>query len=233
MITQCSIRHLYALPSDIVTTHKNACIDLAKQFERRRCNHHTFDEPLSTLACFKDVVDPKDSSTNKNRYVVATQDEEVRQWCQTVRGVPIVYIYRSVMLMKHMAESSKVVRIGVEKEKLRAGIKSKMQKRKQSDLEDSDKAAEDGGQGEEESERRRKKTKGPKGPNPLSVRKPKKKHAEFIGEGNVASDHQRRAPSVPMAMDDASPQTTKVKRKRKHKSSQATSDEAETHSLEI
>ena len=119
-----------------------------------------------------------------------------------------------------MADSSKDVRLGVEKEKLRAGIKAKPQKRKRSDVEEADKPAAADGQ-DQEGERKRRKTKGPKGPNPLSVKKPKKKELVNLGVMNAISDPQTIAPSAPAAAHESPDQIIKAKRKRKHKSSQA------------
>jgi U3 small nucleolar RNA-associated protein 23 len=85
VITQCSIRHLYN------SENKNeALIEQAKTYERRRCNHHLLDEPLSTLDCLKSVVDSKENLTNKHRYVVASQDGRVRAHMRQIPGVPMV-----------------------------------------------------------------------------------------------------------------------------------------------
>ena len=113
------------------------------------------------------------------------------------------------------------MRIGAEKEKMRAGIKPNVQKRKRSDMDDSEKAAEGGGQGQEEGERRTKKIRGPKGPNPLSVKKPKRRIVEEVGMRDAASSYQRRDSSLPGTMDEVIDQAVKAKRKRKHRSSQA------------
>jgi U3 small nucleolar RNA-associated protein 23 len=92
VITQCSIRHLYN------SEHKNeALIDQAKTYERRRCNHHLLEEPLSTLECLKSVVDSKDNLTNKHRYVIACQDGRVRAHMRQIPGVPMV-----VSLIRHL-----------------------------------------------------------------------------------------------------------------------------------
>ncbi|MCJ1309155.1 hypothetical protein MMC25_002810 [Agyrium rufum] len=231
MITQCSIRHLYTIPVDVPKQHKDACIELAKQFERRRCNHHLLEEPLSTLACFKDVIDAKGSGTNKNRYTVACQEDGVRAWCRTVHGVPLIYVKRSVMVMEPMAEASTSVRDGVEKSKLRAGIKSQDTKRKRT-ADDEERAgqgvaAADRIQGEEPDSSKKRKTKGPKGPNPLSVRKPKPRpeRAESLlleqkedEEGHVVETEAVSGDAVTTGADpESSASKTKTKRRRRHK----------------
>merc|ERR1711977_569172 len=102
MITQCSMRHLYAAASEPGVSY---LIDKAKTYERRRCGHRPEDypEPLSTQECLASVVDPKGNKTNKNRYVVASQELEVRKHMRGILGVPLVYINRSVMIMEPMA----------------------------------------------------------------------------------------------------------------------------------
>ena len=106
------MRHLYLL-KDVPQSTKDALILTAKSMERRRCNHHVLDEPLSTLECFNSVIDPKSSHTNKNRYVVASQDEDVRRYCRSVKGVPLVFVKRSVMVMEPMAACSINAREGM------------------------------------------------------------------------------------------------------------------------
>ena len=227
MITQCSIRHLYALPASIPAPQKTALIELAKTFERRRCNHHVLDEPLSTLDCYKDVIDPKGSGTNKNRYVVASQDEDVRRWCRGIRGVPSVYVKRSVMIMEPIADVSKSVKEGIERGKLREGLKTTGVKRKREPEEGQGTKAGGDGKGSpgEDIEKKKRKVKGPKGPNPLSVKKPKKSASG--GDLSVAQKHEVKGDSdmslpVEGVVDSAKNAPEKKKRKRKHKSSQST-----------
>lgn len=188
MITQCCIRHLYdAVPEPGQERDKEQWIEVAKQAERRRCGHHELETPLSELECIQSVLDPKGSGTNKHRYVVATQDREVRAAMREVAGVPLVYINRSVMVMEPMAGRSAEVREAEEKSKVRAGLKSKRgaevvssgEKRKATD-DDGDEEMKD----EEQASTvpKRKKPKGPSGPNPLSVKKSKKEKPQEGGE---------------------------------------------------
>ena len=104
---------------------KTAIITLAKTFEKRRCDHPPDEPPLTTHDCLKSVIDPKDSKTNKHHYVIAVQDATLREWARGVRGVPSIFVRRSVMIMEPMAEVSTNVREGAEREKLRAGVKRK------------------------------------------------------------------------------------------------------------
>lgn len=161
------MRHLYAMKED-------ESINLAKSFERRRCNHHTLDEPLSTLECLKSIVDPKENMTNKHRYVIASQDDETRAHMRKIPGVPLVHIHRSVMLMEPISDVTVQYIYQEEKLKLRAGLKSKrlvLGKRVRDG--DDDQKTDAVGDGAESGEGKKKRKKGPKGPNPLSMKKPK------------------------------------------------------------
>lgn len=241
---RCSIRHLYSI-KDLPQARKDAVISTAKDMERRRCNHHTLDQPLSTLECLSSVIDPKSSRSNPHRYVVASQDDDVRSFCRDVRGVPLIYIKRSVMVMEKMAEKSVVVREGVEKSKFRSGLRARgtglLGKRKRgdetsgggaADADDITRIAED-----DAVAMKKKKTKGPKGPNPLAV-KQSKKAANDVRRSD-ADDHRSKgvpigfegsgAPAQPtqVAMDivegslgETEELLAKRKRKRKHKPKQ-------------
>lgn len=82
------MRHLYAAAKEPGVSY---LIDKAKTYERRRCNHlpEDYPEPLSTQECLASVVDHKSSNTNKHRYVVASQELEVRKHMRGIMGVPL------------------------------------------------------------------------------------------------------------------------------------------------
>ncbi|KAF2482571.1 Fcf1-domain-containing protein, partial [Neohortaea acidophila] len=183
MITQCCIRHLYNIKpaDDAEQKEKEICIEVAKAAERRRCGHHELEEPLSEVECLKSVVDPKGSGTNKNRYVVASQDRELRASMREIAGVPLIYINRSVMILEPMAEKTEDVREKEERGKIRAGLKTRRGaqpelKRKREDKDDDQNlATEASGASTQAPERKKQKPRGPKAPNPLSVKKAKAK----------------------------------------------------------
>ena len=206
VITQCSIRQLYTL-SEIPAPQKEAFITLAKTMERRRCNHHTLENPLSTLECLSSVIDPKNSGVNRAHVVVASQEEEVRRWCRGIRGVPLVYVKRSVMIMEPMAESSVNVREGIEQGKFRTGLRGRVSgmgaKRKREDEGSGAEGREAKVAGdEEEAEERptkKKKVRGPKGPNPLSMKKPKK---EKVDDNDLREQNNASLKSKPISSND-------------------------------
>ncbi|KAK2610520.1 hypothetical protein N8I77_003944 [Diaporthe amygdali] len=209
LITQCSMRHLYAQNKE---PGVSKVIDKAKDYERRRCGHHPeeFPEPCSTLECLSSVVGPK----NKHRYVVASQDTEVRSKMRGIPGVPLVYINRSVMILEPMAgATTRVVQKG-ERAKFRAELKQSEtatgDKRKRGDEDDSDASGEGGGEKKDEEPKKKKKRKGEKGPNPLSVKKPKKQSQQQESGSKSRQDEKPK--------DDASSeQPAKKKRKRRSK----------------
>jgi U3 small nucleolar RNA-associated protein 23 len=214
VITQCSMRHLYAAAKEPGVSF---LIDKAKTYERRRCDHRPEDypEPLSTKDCLASVVDPKGNKTNKHRYVVASQELEVRKFMRGILGTPLVYINRSVMIMEPMAGATAENREKEERGKFRAGLKrgSGSLKRKREDGEEDEKP------GVQEDMPKKKVVKGPKGPNPLAVKKPKKKSEEAAAtEIKVEIKKELGNEVLNAGQPDGSLSTIKRKRKRKHKS---------------
>lgn len=226
VITQCEIRKLYARKDE---PGVGEAIEAAKSCERRRCGHHPdeYPEPQSTMDCLLSVVDPKDQGENKHRYVVASQSQEVRRMLRGVRGVPLIYIRRSVMILEPMSDESAQTRAREEKSKFRAEIKAALGKRKREENKDAHQGA--GGDSRPAQAKsdhgdtvgdanvaagpKSKKRRGPKGPNPLSVKKAKKKKPED-------------APLItPMPSAEAPAEApSKSKRRRKNKSATEAAD---------
>ncbi|KJZ72594.1 hypothetical protein HIM_07953 [Hirsutella minnesotensis 3608] len=227
MITQCEIRKLYARKDEPGVSE---AIEVAKTCERRRCGHHPdeYPEPLSTMECMQSVVDPKDKGENKHRYVVASQSQEVRRMLRGVRGVPLIYIRRSVMILEPMSDESAQTRAREERGKFRAELKKALGKRKRDEGADADKHDTDGqdearpSQAHDEADGeaddgatekpKNKKRRGPKGPNPLSVKKAKKEtKAPAHAEAETQADAPQDAPA-------------KRKRRRKNKTKAEAAD---------
>ena len=120
----------------------------------------------------------------------------LRMRARAVPGVPIVYVKRSVMILEPMSNPSEDVREGVERGKFRVGI-----------------------EGDAELGKKKGGVKKAKGPNPLSVKKPKKR-VEGGASGSKQVDKKSDA-AEGGAVDvsekhedgDAAP---KPKRKRRH-----------------
>ncbi|KAG5809000.1 hypothetical protein H9Q74_014334 [Fusarium xylarioides] len=223
MITQCEIRKLYAARNE---PGVHEAIDLAKTLERRRCGHHPDDypEPLSTQECLRSVIDPKDTLQNKHRYVVASQDQEVRRMLRGIKGVPLIYIKRSVMILEPMADESVQVRAKEERSKFRAEIKNQLGKRKREDAEDDEKADKKTDNNSEEQKQKKKKGHGPKGPNPLAVQKPKKAKTE---------GQQPRKRESTDAKDAPQEGAGKRKRRRRNKATAADDGVTDTAAAEV
>lgn len=150
MITQCCMQALYA-------TDNQQAIDLAKRFERRRCNHPPKD-PKPPAECIESIVNI--DGVNKHRYVVASQSTRLRRRLRSVPGVPLIFMNRSVMVMEPASDALKRAAALSENAKLSAGLND-------TKVGYVDKQ-EDGVE-----EPKKKKRKGPSEPNPLSIKKKK------------------------------------------------------------
>lgn len=212
------MRHLYAASKEPGVSY---LIDKAKTYERRRCNHlpEDYPEPLSTRECLASVVDPKSSNTNKHRYVVASQELEVRKHMRGIMGVPLIYINRSVMIMEPMADATVGNREREERSKFRDGLKSRGSGSMKRKREDGDETGEEHGPTQNDISKS-KKRKGVKEPNPLSVKKPKKKQEGDDSKPAVleAKETDSGVRGLDQAISGGSDPNIKRKRKRKHKS---------------
>jgi len=154
MITQCSIHELY-----LQGKSQQPAVDLAKTFERRKCNHK---EAIPGNECIAAVV----GETNKHRYVIATQLHPLRVTLRAIPGVPIVHINRSVMVLEPASDVTLQFKQRAEQEALGPSTSEKAMlsaAAPQVDLVV-------------------KKKKGPKGPNPLSVKKKAPRHVMQEGK---------------------------------------------------
>jgi U3 small nucleolar RNA-associated protein 23 len=216
MITTCDMRHLYnAKP-------KNETLILqAKEYERRRCNHQDLEEPLSTLECLSEVVDPKHSGTNKNRYIVASNDARVRGHMRSIAGVPLIYISKSVV---PMANATEELREREEKSKFKMGLKGQ---RKPDQAPKRKRGEEEGEDGHDQSladdtmddvqPTKKKRQKGPKQPNPLSMKKAKKDKPSIQESVPRKTNPVDTSDTRPSATDEAGALTESSGRKRKRK----------------
>ncbi|KAH9857848.1 Fcf1-domain-containing protein [Lenzites betulinus] len=206
MITQCCIHELY-----LQGKTQQPAVDLAKTFERRKCNHR---EAIPGDECLASVV----GETNKHRYVVATQSQDLRPTLRAVPGVPIVHMNRSVMILEPPSDATLRVKALEESKAL---------------LPSGSEAATLPAAPTQEPPKKRKK--GPKGPNPLSVKKKKsqtegstKKSAGEAPRAQVGEKRKRDVeaePSVPTSIPEDSGH--KRKRRRRHGTGTATTSPAE------
>lgn len=66
---------------------------IAKRCEQRRCRHEPTKEPF---ACILDLI----GKTNKHKYMVATQDDLLREKLRRVAGVPLFYLKSGQILFE-------------------------------------------------------------------------------------------------------------------------------------
>lgn len=151
MITQCCMQALYL-------TDNQPAIDLAKSFERRRCNH--FGNPKPPAECIESIVNIE--GENKHRYVVATQNTKLRKVLRGVPGVPLIFMNRSVMVMEPASDATMRAATLSENAKLTTGLNDTKIGYVKKDTEE-----------DEAEQPQKKKRKGPKEPNPLSMKKKK------------------------------------------------------------
>ncbi|KAJ3801646.1 Fcf1-domain-containing protein [Lentinula aff. detonsa] len=145
MITQCCIHELY------LQRGQQPAVDLAKTFERRKCNHR---EPIPGDECLASVV----GDSNKHRYVIATQSTPLRTKLRLIPAVPIVHINRSVMILEPPSDTTIRAKALMEQKALNSTASTETALL--ASLSTS-------------AEPVPKKKRGPKGPNPLSVKKKK------------------------------------------------------------
>ncbi|KAF5374908.1 hypothetical protein D9758_000485 [Tetrapyrgos nigripes] len=147
MITQCCIHELYLRQKS-----NAAAVELAKTFERRKCNHR---EAIPGDECLKHVV----GETNKHRYVIATQNQPLRSKLRAIPAIPLVHINRSVMVLEPPSDATVRAKHLMEEQSMHSSS--------------SDKAAVQTLSTVEQDAPKKKTKKGPSGPNPLSVKKKK------------------------------------------------------------
>ncbi|XRM39792.1 hypothetical protein ABZX51_003132 [Aspergillus tubingensis] len=208
----------------------------------RHCSHNADSTPIDEVECLLSLLSPSaESKKNKEHYILATADPHnakdksatdntsagrkrkrdaedkaeaalrksrlLRRQARSIPGVPIVYVKRSVMVLEPMSDPSDAIREGVEKGKFRVGLNDEAKKKTTTA------AAGDG-----EKTKKKRDLKKPKGPNPLSVKKPKKRAPEGTTAGKTEKP-KREAEERPAAEEregedgDAAP---KAKRRRRH-----------------
>lgn len=152
MVTQCTMQALYSKGA----AHQ-PIVDLAKSFERRKCNHK---EAVPVHECIQSVV----GETNKHRYVIATTNAQLRKHLHSIPGIPILHYNRMVIVLEPPSEATTERVRQIEGEKVSQSVVEK---------EVLDGKAKGDGSETEKNEQPKKKRKGPKGPNPLSAKKKK------------------------------------------------------------
>jgi U3 small nucleolar RNA-associated protein 23 len=211
MITQCCMEALYRSKNE-------DAISLAKRFERRRCGHRDATQEDKGVKkphdCLWDVVVIE--GQNKHRYVVATQKDKLRQRLRRVPAVPLLYVNRSVMIMEPMSSVTERARELIERGKLVGGLNevatASKKRKKTEDGSGSESESDDDDEGSDDKPKV-KKRKGPKQPNPLSI---KKKKNPTAASDKTVNDTKQEGEA-----------TTGKKRRRRHHGGTKNSDEVD------
>lgn len=87
-------------------------VDLAKTFERRRCNHR---QAIPPDECLTDVV----GATNKHRYVLAAQSKHLREKLDAIPGLPLIHFNPRGVLVLSPASRATLRTKDVQEEKRR------------------------------------------------------------------------------------------------------------------
>lgn len=138
-----------------------------KQFPIRKCGHEK--SPIAANECLREVIC---GNNNADHYMLATQDSYLTRTVRQSTVCPLIYLKRNTIVMEKPLDSVReTVRKEEEKSYVELGeheIKVLNQLKRKYDLEEEDQK---GGN---------KRRKGPKGPNPLSCKKKKKKSSEKV-----------------------------------------------------
>ena len=132
----------------------------------------------------------------------------LRVRARSIPGVPIIYVKRSVMVLEPMSTPSENVREGVERDKFRVGLPEPQPKT--------------GDATESAAKKKIPGLKKAKGPNPLSVKKPKKRTAESVAakapkkSDAVEASKETDTADQPEGEEGGAPKTKR--RRRHHKS---------------
>ncbi|ODN80046.1 hypothetical protein L202_03905 [Cryptococcus amylolentus CBS 6039] len=196
MITQCCMEALYKMGRDVQKT-----TDLAKTFERRKCNHRTALEPDK---CLEDVI----GQTNKHRYIIASQSTALRLASDRIPALPLIHFNaRGVLVLS--PPSTATVR---EKNKAEEGRRLEGVKVLEGVVDGGNVVgAAEAGPGAGVEKRARK----VKGVNPLSMKKKKVEKKE--GEGEGEGGKRRREVDLEEESADVGDGEGKRKRKRTKK----------------
>lgn len=161
--------------------------------------------------------------------------KSLRNHTRAIPGVPIVYVKRSVMVLEPMSAPSEGVRDGFERGKFRVGLNEPaLGKRKRDGDKDGDGDGDgDGGGGDganaERTKKKNKKDKKVKGPNPLSVKKPKKRDQPGFASGSKKETKEGETlqgdePEPQRKEGDSSVPKPKRRRRHHHKSGNEADD---------
>ncbi|XP_026468995.1 rRNA-processing protein UTP23 homolog [Ctenocephalides felis] len=160
LTTQCVIVETENLGPKLVGAMK-----IVKQFGIHKCGHEK--APIGASDCLLSMV----GKSNRDRYVIATQDRDLQEKIREKPGVPLLYLHRKAPCLERPSQTSR------DKATENATGSFKVQTREELVIK---KLKEDVGLSENNNEQKRKRRK-KKGPNPLSCKKKQKKNENAQG----------------------------------------------------
>nr|XP_022920547.1 rRNA-processing protein UTP23 homolog [Onthophagus taurus] len=160
LTTQCAIIEMEKLGAKL-----QGALLILKQYSLHKCGHER--HPISGAKCFLSMV----GKNNEKHYIIATQDRELQSKLRSLPGVPLLYLHSKAPVLDPPSETStKFANLSLTE---RYGV----QKTEQGTLTEIKAYKE-----EVDVNKKPKKRKGPKGPNPLSCKKKKKKIGDINKE---------------------------------------------------
>lgn len=105
---------------EIYQTKNRELIEFAKSWERRRCGHLP-PNTIPAAECVSELL----GSSNKNRYILASNDDDLRKMAKSIPGVPLVYFQRTVMVLEPPSAATVQFVENSEREKLRVSSNEK------------------------------------------------------------------------------------------------------------
>ncbi|KAL4797448.1 hypothetical protein BDV19DRAFT_45786 [Aspergillus venezuelensis] len=234
LLTKCSLAAIMANQPTNPRTNNTVRPDFLPPpttLPLRHCSHNEDSTPIDEEACLLSLLSPSaDVKKNKEHYILATSDppapskssnqqdsgagkkrkrddneelkairraQGLRRAARSIPGVPIVYVKRSVMILEPMSSPSEGIREGVEQDKFRTGLNTPEARG-------------------ENKEKKKREVKKPKAPNPLSVKKPKKRAEEQGGAKTKKMEKVGEQDAEDNAGEDGGA-APKPKRRRRHK----------------
>ncbi|KAJ2376453.1 hypothetical protein IW150_001975 [Coemansia sp. RSA 2607] len=188
--------------------HKDEAIAVSKTFEKRHCSHK---EPVAGINCIEELL----NGENKNNYCIAVQSEELRSKLRNIPGVPILHVRRTLIILENTSQATKDKQEAIVQGKLAVSTAEKKL------LQDVKKAEISQKQALRKNVPRKKK--GPKGPNPLSVKKKKQQPSSQPAKSNNEEQPKKKEKETLSTgtkrphSDDQSNETDAPKSKRKNK----------------
>jgi len=111
LTTQCVI-----LETERFGKHTFGAMIIAKTFGIHKCGHEG--SPVSATNCLVSMLEKE----NPNRYVIASQDPDLRKAARAVKGTPILFLNRSAPTLERPSGSTQMAASGIDQSKYKLSI---------------------------------------------------------------------------------------------------------------